>query len=53
MRDLAGDVMSDVGFTDTVHGDPTDGTEELTIDGAESASSESPFVGRVVGCERV
>jgi hypothetical protein len=41
-------VVSDVGFTDTVQDDSTDRAEELSVDGAECASSKRPLGGRVV-----
>lgn len=49
VRDLAADVVGDVGLTDTVQSDPTGRAEELTVDGAEGATGEGPLGGGVVG----
>lgn len=46
-------MVRDVGFTDTVQDETTDGSEELSVDRGQCASRERPLLGRVVGRHRV
>lgn len=48
VRDLAAEVVSDVSLSDSVHEVRADGTKEVSVDGAESATDEVPLVGAVV-----
>ncbi len=50
MRNLAGDVVGNVGLTDTVENVGADRAKELSVDSAESATSKAPAVCGVVGC---
>lgn len=51
--DLGGDVVGNVGLTDTVEDVGANGSEEVSVNGGKSSSGESPLVGRVVGKDGV
>lgn len=53
VRDLGGDVVSDVGLADTVEDPSTDRAEHVSVNGGQGTSGKGPLVGRVVGEERV
>lgn len=52
VRNLAGNVVGDVGLADSVQDVLADGSKEFTVESAEGTLGESPLLGRVVGCER-
>ena len=47
--DLGGDVVGDVGLTDTVEDVRADWSEEVSVNGGERSTGEGPLVGGVVG----
>jgi hypothetical protein len=49
MRDLAGNVVSDVSLANSVENVLSKRTQELSVDGGQSSTSKGPFLGRVVG----
>jgi hypothetical protein len=49
MRDLGGDVVSDVGLADAVKSVSSERAEELAVNGAEGSTGKVPLVGGVVG----
>lgn len=49
VRDLARDVVEDVGLGNTVEEVRADGAEPIAVNGAKSATRESPGFGLVVG----
>jgi len=49
MRDLAGNVMSDVGLANSVKNVLSDRAKELSVKSAESTLGKGPLFGRVVG----
>lgn len=53
MRDLAGNVMSDVGLANSVKDVLSDRSKELSVKRAKSTLGKGPLFGRVVGCEDV
>jgi len=53
MRDLAGNVMSDVGLANSVKNVLSDRAKELSVKSAESTLGKGPLFGRVVGQKRV
>lgn len=53
VRDLTAEVVSDVSLGNSVHKVRTNGTEEVSVDGAKSATNEVPLVSAVVRKLRV
>lgn len=53
VRDLGGDVVSNMSLADTVENPSTDWAEHVSVNGGEGSSGKSPLVGRVVGEQRV
>jgi len=53
MRDLAGNVMSDVGLANSVKDVLSDRSKELSVKRAKSTLGKGPLFGRVVGQKRV
>jgi hypothetical protein len=49
VRDLGGNVVGNVGLGDTVHEVGSDGTHQVTVDGAEGSTGEGPLSSAVVG----
>ena len=49
MGDLGGNVMGNVGLTDTVENVTTDWAHESSVDGSKGASGEGPLLSGVVG----
>lgn len=48
MGDLGGNVVSDVGLSDSVHEVRSDRSQHVSVDGAESSLGESPLSGTVM-----